>query len=137
MPTRNRISVKLVLGALAFASVSACVPTVEGYQALLESYQGASERQLVARWGAPDRSYRSGGSTYLTYSESRSGYVPGIQPTYHTDIIGNTAYTTAIGGSPGFAYTETCETTFEIRGGRVVGYTFKGDGCTALPPEPS
>jgi hypothetical protein len=83
--------------------VSSCA-TVEGYKKTLQTWIGSPEGALIQSWGPPSSVYVSGGSKYLTYNKSRSGYVPGTSPKYTTTLIRNTAYTTSSGGSPGFAY---------------------------------
>ena len=113
---------------LAIILISGCA-TAEKYEAKIKTWIGSSESALVSSWGPPDSVYENGGLKYLRYAKSVSGYIPGTAPTYQTQIIGNQAYTTSYGGSPGFSYTEHCKTTFIISGGSINGYRFEGDAC--------
>jgi hypothetical protein len=99
------------------------------YEAALKSWVGNSESSLVNSWGPPDSVYENGGTKYLTYQKSRSGYIPGTTPTYQTQIIGNTAYTNSYGGSSGYSYNQNCKTTFTISGGRITNWRWEGNNC--------
>ncbi len=117
--------------ALLFVAALAGCATTEGYKQMLDSWLGAPEVALIRQWGPPLRSYDSGGSRFLTYSEERNMVIPGTAPTYKTSFIGNTAYTTTTGGTPATSVTYGCETTFEIEDGRVVAWRAQGNDCTA------
>ena len=120
-----------LLAPLFAILLSACATTA-GYEKILNSWVGADEVSLVRQWGPPMRSYEAGGIRFLTYAEVRNVYIPGTQPTYSTQIIGNTAYTTAYGGSPGYNIRRACQTTFEVVNGRVSRWQWKGNDCRAL-----
>jgi hypothetical protein len=115
---------------LAVILLSGCA-TAEKYEAKLKTWIGSSESALVSSWGPPDSVYENGGLKYLTYSKSVSGYIPGTAPTYQTRIIGNQAYTSSYGGSPGFAYSEHCKTTFIISEGTIDRWRYEGDACVS------
>ena len=110
--------------------LSAC-GTTDKYEAILDSWLGSTESHLVDSWGPPSGVYENGGKRYLTYIQSRSGYIPGTAPTYQTQIYGNTAYTTSYGGSPGFAFTRSCKTTFTISRGTIRNWRHEGNNCVA------
>ena len=80
-------------------ALSACATTA-GYEKVLNSCVGAQEIDLVRSWGPPVQSYEAGGRKFIVYSSRRNVYMPGTAPSYQTNVIGNTAYTTAVGGSP-------------------------------------
>lgn len=103
--------------------------TSEKYEAILDSWIGGTEKQLIRSWGAPDSVYESGDEKYLSYHDSKSGYVPGIAPTYQTQVIGNTAYTTKSGGTQGYFYNNHCQTTFTISGGVIKHWRYEGNSC--------
>ncbi|SFU28473.1 hypothetical protein SAMN04488527_10190 [Aliiroseovarius crassostreae] len=124
---------KWAVFATISASVSACIPTTEGYQQLVNDWKGSSEQELIAQWGVPDKSYRSGGNQYISYVRRGSVYIPGTQPTYTTTVYGNVAYTNSYGGTPGQNISTYCETTFVLASGRIKDATFKGNDCTAVP----
>ena len=113
-------SVALLLGACA---------TAEKYEAVLKTWVGSNESSLISAWGPPDSVYENAGEKYLTYSKSSTGYVPGTAPSYSTRIIGNTAYTTTYGGSPGYAYNQNCKTTFTLLGGIIKSWRYEGNAC--------
>jgi hypothetical protein len=126
---------KIILG-LSFAfSLSACFPTVEGYQQLVSGWYGSSESELVGQWGAPQSTYVADGTKFLTYRSSRNVYIAGTSPTYTTTMVGNTAYTNSYGGSSGQNIAMNCETTFQVRRGKITQATFRGNDCTAMPRE--
>ncbi len=108
--------------------------TSENYEKVLDTWVGSTEAELVSSWGPPNSFYESDGTRFLTYVRSRSGYIPGTAPTYQTTIIGNTAYTSSYGGSPGFSYSKHCKTTFTISGGTISTWRYEGNNCTALDP---
>lgn len=121
---------KHVIGALLAAVLAGCATTAN-YEKILDSWVGASEIDLVRKWGTPQRVYETGGTKFLTYASSRNIYLPGTAPTYQTTYIGNTAYTNRIGGTPGQNIGMTCVTTFEVRNDRIVSWRWEGNDCKA------
>tara|TARA_R110000868_G_scaffold150567_7_gene373928 strand:- start:4634 stop:5338 length:705 start_codon:yes stop_codon:yes gene_type:complete len=119
---------RVILLAFGLLMLSACA-TTKKYEALLNTWAGKSENALLQSWGPPDSFYENDGVKYLTFNNSRSGYVPGVAPNYQTTFVGNTAYTQAVGGSPGFVYTKRCKTTFAISGGIIRGWRYQGNAC--------
>jgi hypothetical protein len=103
--------------------------TTANYEATLKTWIGSTEDQLVSSWGPPTSTYETGNSKYLTYTRSSQGYIPGQAPSYQTTYYGNTAYTTPVGGSEGFAYTAICKTTFTIQNDRIVNWRWEGNSC--------
>jgi hypothetical protein len=125
------MSKQLGLVAMLAATTIGCA-TQEGYEKILSSYVGASEASLLAQWGPPDQAYSSDASTkYLTYSKSRSGYVPGVPPTYQSSCSFGVCTTIPIGGLPGYSYTDTCKTSFKLVDGTIASWRFEGDACRA------
>ena len=114
----------------AFMALSACATTA-GYEKILNSWVGTQEVDLVRSWGPPVQSYEAGGRKFISYSSRRNVYIPGTAPTYQTNVIGNTAYTTAVGGSQAMNVGMSCSTTFELEGSRVVSWSYKGNDCRA------
>jgi hypothetical protein len=117
----------LVLCAVFLASCA----TEQNYQKLLDTWVGSNEGNLIASWGPPDSVYESDGTKYLTYSKSSTGYFPGTPPSYQTTMIGSTAYTTAVGGTSGFAYSNNCKTTFTIQNRTITSWRYEGNRCVA------
>lgn len=108
--------------------------TTENYEKILRSWIGSSEGALISSWGAPDSNYTSGDRTYLTYVRSGSMTIPGTAPTYQTQVIGNTAYTTSYGGSPATTIGLHCKTTFTVSNGRITNWRYQGNHCVAHAP---
>jgi hypothetical protein len=117
--------------ALVVLLLGAGCATEANFKEMAGSWIGSTEQQLVATWGPPNGFYESGNTRYLSYARSRSGYVPGTAPSYQTTVIGNTAYTTPYGGSPGYSYTNHCTLTFTVTNGIVAGYRYEGNACKA------
>lgn len=115
-------------------SVSACA-TEAGYRKTLDRWIGSSERDLVSAWGPPQGFYESSGTRFLTYSNRRDVYMPGTPPSYQTNFIGNTAYTTPVGGTSPMLINMACETTFTVEGTRIASYRYRGNNCVAKAPK--
>ena len=65
----------------------------------------------------------------VTFSASGTAYVPGTLPTYQTSVVGNTVYSTPVGGTAGYAISKNCNTTFIIQNGRIVSWSWNGNAC--------
>ncbi len=118
------------LAFIVVFAISGCA-TSAGYKKVLNSWIGTQEIDLVRSWGAPVQSYETGGRKFIVYSSKRNVYLSGTSPTYQTSIIGSTAYTTVVGGSPAMNINMSCMTTFEVEGSRVVSWSYKGNDCKA------
>lgn len=121
---------RYLLIVIAAVALTACA-TMAGYEKILNSWIGAQEIDLVRSWGPPIRSYETGGRKFIVYASQRNVYLPGTAPIYQTTVIGNTAYTDAIGGSPGVNIGMSCTTTFELEGAKVVSFSYSGNDCKA------
>jgi len=108
--------------------LSGCA-TQAKFEENVKSMMGMSEDEVIQKLGAPNGFYQTADMKYLTFSRARSGYVPGTAPNYQTQVIGNTAYTQAVGGSPGYSYTTTCALTLGFRDGRAATYRYEGNAC--------
>lgn len=115
----------------AFLSLLTGCATTANYEKILNSWVGADEIDLIRKWGSPHRTYETGGTKFLTYVSSRNVYLPGTAPTYQTTMIGNTAYTNRIGGTPGQNIGLSCVTTFELRNDKIVSWQWEGNDCKA------
>ncbi len=121
---------RTALAALAIFNLSSCATTAN-YEKILDSWLGQSEGSLIDSWGPPDSAYETGNKKYLTYTRSSTGYVPGTAPTYQTTIIGSVAYSTPVGGSPGFSLNYHCKTTFTVNYGTINNWRYEGNNCVA------
>lgn len=83
------------------------VATFENYEALLESFLGVPEADLVSAWGAPTQSYSAANVKVLTYRNVRQA-------------AGNSF---------------SCTTTFQIRDNVVTSYNYEGYDCRAFKSE--
>ena len=119
---------RLYIAVLICLTLTACATTAN-YEKVLASWVGSSEDNLVRSWGPPDSVYEGAGSKYLTYMRASQGYVPGVAPTYQSNVIGNTVYTQAVGGSPGYTYNTRCKTVFELVGGTITSWRWEGNAC--------
>ena len=116
--------------AAAMLALTSCA-TRAGFEKVLNSWVGDEEINLVRRWGPPAQSYEAGGHKFIVYLSQRNVYIPGVAPTYQTTVVGNTAITNAVGGSPAMNVGKSCATTFEIEGSRIVSWSYKGNDCKA------
>lgn len=88
------------------AMLSTGCTSPERYQETLQTWVGTPEAGLVAKWGAPDSSYRADdGTRLLTYSEVRKYNAEGV------------------------TLTGRCKTTFKVEQGTVTGFSFQGNQC--------
>lgn len=103
------------IAVLASALVLAGCATTEGFKKIVQSWVGSSESQLIANWGVPIRTHESSGTRYLEYDYQHQGY-----------------YTTC---NSGYCATNTihkrCITTFAVRNGVIVNWSFRGNDCKA------
>lgn len=116
---------------LASLCLVACATTA-GYEKQLSRWQGAAEAELIRAWGLPARVHEAAGHRFLSFEVRDDIQLPEIPPTYQTTVKGGKAYTVPVGGSPATTLSQSCTTTFELAGGRVVGWTYAGNHCKAL-----
>ena len=116
---------------LVAAALLAGCATTENYQRRANSWIGATELSLVRAWGSPTNVYETGGRKFITYSQSRSMQIAGVQPTYSTTRIGNTYYTQASGGMPAQDIGLHCTITFEVLNDVVVTWNAQGNYCVS------
>jgi hypothetical protein len=116
--------------SIVFIFVLAGCATTANYEKMLDSWVGATELDLIRQWGAPVQAYESSGRKFLVYNSQRNVFIPGVQPTYTTTMIGNTAYTSAAGGTPAQNVALSCQTTFELLDDEIVSWSWRGNDCT-------
>ncbi len=113
-------------------SLAGCA-TAEKYDAQMASYLQMTERDLVLRWGTPDNVYKvSDRERIFTYNVRETYHNPGTPASTVTEVIDGEVYTRTTGGTPPSTYHSDCMTNFVIRGGYVVDYSFRGNGCVSL-----
>lgn len=117
-----------LLAGILLLLVAGCA-TAERYQAMLENWVGAEERELIAAWGPPDSVYEGQDARYLTWNSQYQNYMPGSPPRYETRVVGDRVYTVPYGGTPGHLFTSRCKTTFTLVDARVTGWRTEGNAC--------
>ena len=122
---------RLALIAMLAATSTGCA-SQEGFEKIANSYLGSPEADLLERLGPPDQVYNADADTkYLIYSKSHSGYMPGTPPTYQTSCSFGYCTSIPIGGSPGYAYTDSCKTSFKVVRGMIESWRAQGNACVA------
>ena len=124
---------KLLTGArtgLMLGVLAACATAIDP-QPALDSWIGASEPQLVARWGAPQEAFEAGGTRTLIYASERNIVLPRAAPSHQGTMMGNSEITTPTSGAAPTVLRRFCRTIFALRGGVVAGASYRGDDCKA------
>ena len=107
------------------------------YKALLDTWVGLTEDQLVDVWGPPNGLYnKKDGGRILTFAWSGSYYLPGDTNTSsgstHDGVI-----TTTTTVSPGRYITTGCKTNFYISAaGKIITWNFQGNNCVSNYKKP-
>ena len=104
----------------------------------MAAYIGRSEAELVGGLGVPSRTYDTpDGRRLLQYDFATPAPRPAVVPSLGFGIGGfgggvgiGTGLGVALGGYGGSA-TADCSAIFELRDGRVLTFTRRGEGCTA------
>lgn len=137
------------LAIAALLGLSACeVPSLE-QRKVLDSMVGKNEVDVVRQFGVPSRSFQTQGHSFLAYIQNATEYTGGGggwgwggwgAPGFgyggwgggfggYGGGWGSPGFGYGGGGFPGTSYNVSCQTTFELVTGRVVGWTLRGDGC--------
>lgn len=96
----------------------------------MSSWIGADKSALIQSWGVPSSNYKDkDGFEYIAYNRSRMTTIPGVAPTYYSNVIGNTIYTNPVGGAPARTVALSCNVTFTIIRDKVARYTYNGNDC--------
>lgn len=121
---------KQILLLAALALLGGCA-SEEKYKANMDSWIGQDEVRLVRAWGPPAQAYESGGSKFMVYTMTNSLGLPGTPETSNTTFHGNAAFTTTNPGVPAQTIDYTCSSQFEVKDGKVLAWTSRGNGCVA------
>jgi hypothetical protein len=110
--------------ALATTLAAAGCATEEKYAAQAQSWVGRPESELLANWGAPDRSYEADGAKYLTYTRQSLITTGDYYDPWYSGYRyrGYGAPRTSVG---------SCETTFVVANGSVRRVSYRGNDCRA------
>ncbi|MBU6498555.1 MAG: hypothetical protein KGJ41_00535 [Rhodospirillales bacterium] len=109
-----------------FLPLSGCANGLAARQADLARFVGQSETTLVQELGVPTRSFESGGHRFLAYVEQRTDVLPGV-PYLNPWAPWGGPWGYDFG--PSRVVTSACETTFDIVGGTVRGFSLRGNAC--------
>ena len=113
--------IRRVLLTLPLLAACATEPPLE---VRLHPYVGKPEAELVAALGVPSATYEAGGTRFLQYEERTSTVYPGDAYFGGPYRRFGPAFT-----SPPLVVNRVCAITFALRGARVEGFTFRGNGC--------
>lgn len=116
--------------ALLVGVLSACA-TTEKFEAILNSYTGRPEAELISGWGPPQSSYQLGdGSKVLQYVNSGTAYIPGNQ-TITTTTYGHQSFSTVSGMGP-MMIAKQCTVRWTVGANGVVSnWSYEGNACKA------
>jgi hypothetical protein len=112
-------------------TLAGCAYPNPQHVAALNALIGKTEADLVRSEGVPSRTYDAGGHKFLAYSRSRIesiGGEPGFGPYGYGGWGGWGGYG-GWGGFPPEIIQRDCETTFEVGGGLVLHWGFRGNAC--------
>lgn len=98
-------------------------------RAYLTSFVGGSEAALVRQMGVPTRTFEAGGEKFLAYDTRSVDVVPGFYPSPWFGPGFGPWWGYPYAWSPPAVIARTCETTFEIKAGKVASFSMRGDGC--------
>jgi len=121
---------KFLVGVILGLTLNGCA-TQSNYKALLDTWVGGTEDQLVNSWGPPNGLYnKPDGGKILTFAWSGSYYLPGYPTTSSSTNMGVTTTVTTV---PSDTYIETgCKTNFYISpAGRITTWNFEGNSCVS------
>lgn len=113
---------RLCLGLAALGLLASCANRLAEREARLRPLVGQPVAVLIQQLGVPNRSYQTGGVTYLAYDERRIDVLPAaplFPPWYY--LYG--------GGFPPEVIQWNCETTFTVTEGLVRSYSLRGNSC--------
>ena len=142
-PTFRRPLATLTLALGILAGCARATP--EAFNVQMASLVGRSEADLVAALGVPERTYEAEGRRFLQFENRRLVSYPSA-PFYGPGYggfgcggFGGRRFGSAFGGYYGGGFaptveTRACDVTFELRAGRVAGFTARGNDCVATAP---
>ncbi len=110
--------------------VAACDPyALQRREATLAAYVGDSETDIVRIFGVPTRTYEAGGHRFLAYDQGSVDIVPPLNSWQPWGWGWGGPGWGYGGGFPAQVVQRLCETTFEVAGGRVIGFNLRGNAC--------
>jgi hypothetical protein len=109
------------LSCVLLLLVAACEqgPTLEQR---LSTFIGRSEGDIVASLGVPTRTFETEGRRFLQFESRRTVLVP--QPSPYFGPFGPRGW-----GPVDTPVAVGCDVTFEMRDGRALSFSYRGNGC--------
>ncbi len=127
---RHPLKFSVLIAIILMLAGCATRPTTADYDAVLNTWVGQSERDLVLRWGIPDREYSVDPRTRLiSYKSQRKVHYPGSYPTCFGHPRRDPFMTNCTGGIPPTVEYLTCETTFTSISGKITSWRRTGNNC--------
>ena len=112
--------------------LTGCATTAK-YEAQVQKWIGATERQLVEDWGVPSRTHEMDGIKFFEYKSNEIRLVGGYPSFYGMGPLGRGMW---MGGAmPPDVQKLTCVTTFELTDGIVTKVVIRGNNCMATEHE--
>ena len=122
---------RLIALLIVCCVLSGCATTAK-YEENLKSWIGHDDRELFSSWGPPFSVYElSKNEKLVTYTRSNNVMLPGTAPSYTTNVIGSTAYSTPYGGTAPMNINLHCKTTFTITDHVITNWRWEGNDCTS------
>ena len=122
---------KRVLAGVLLLLSGCQIPTEQGFEVLMKQYVGMSEEAAIDKLGVPTKSYLVGSAKYISFTKGGTSYSPGVAPTLQSNVIGNTVYTTRVGGIAPSVSSYECTVEFKVSGGKIVAWRYEGNACRA------
>lgn len=113
-----------------FVLLLAACATKPTYDQTLQQYIGVSEMTLQEEWGIPNNMlYVTPNEKVVTYLRIDNGPIDGNTEPYAGEVAYGPIATPDFGAPQHNTY--YCQTSFTIRNGQVVNYSFNGDDCVS------
>ncbi len=121
-----------MMSVAAVLALAGCAYPNPQHVAAMNALVGKSETDLVHALGVPSRTYDTGGHKFLAYSRSKLESTPGSPGFGPWGGWGYGYWGGGYGGWGGFPpeiIQRDCETTFDLLGGTVQSWSFRGNDC--------
>ena len=115
--------------ALLLAYAIAGCTTKQEHEAILNSWLGSTEKDIVTSWGPPDGFYEVEHQRYLTWKYSSTVVIPGTPSNTKTTNYGNYVSTWTTPGRPPVVVDSNCSITMIVQFDAIVSWSYKGNSC--------
>ncbi|NHO31253.1 hypothetical protein [Acetobacter fallax] len=143
--------IKRIWPLLAVFVVAGCTGPTDAQRKQLDALVGKTEVDVIRAYGVPTRTFQTNGHIFLAYIDNQTSYSSGGMGWGWGGWGGGPGWGGGWGGYgggwgggwggggmgmgmmgggfPSSYYNTVCQTTFELAGGAVTGWTMRGDGC--------